>query len=103
MWFTFWSFYWYAPLNGTLRGTYGEVAFPNISARDINDYFCAFPSVTSAMSGAIFFSELIKSCAELIVESMEEFLGMLNVLVEKYTVFEISSALVLGMYDLWNL
>ena len=51
------------PMNGTLRGTYGEVAFPNISARDINDYFCAFTSVNSGMSGAIFFSVLIKSCA----------------------------------------
>ena len=30
-------------------------------------------------------------------------MGMLNVLVEKSNVFEISSALVLGMYDLWHL
>ena len=35
--FTCWSFPSYDPLTGTLGGTDGEVAFPNISARDLND------------------------------------------------------------------
>ena len=51
-WFTCWNFYWHAPLTVTLGGTAGEVAFPNISARDLNYSLCEFPSVTSSLAGA---------------------------------------------------
>ena len=39
------------PRTGTLGGTIGEVAFPNISARDISYYFCVFTSVNSGTEG----------------------------------------------------
>ena len=47
------EFSWYAPLTGTLGGTAGEVDFPNISASDINAYFCVCNSVTSGMEGNV--------------------------------------------------
>ena len=62
-WFTCWSFSWYAPLDGTLRGTSGEVAFLNISARYPNDSLSAFHIVTSGLVGAGFFSARIQSFA----------------------------------------
>ena len=52
----------YAYLIATLRGTAGDVAFTNISARDINYSMCEFPSVTSGLKCAGFCSSLIKSC-----------------------------------------
>ena len=62
-WFTCWIFYWYAPLTVTLIGIYGEVAFTNVSARDLNDYLCEFPSVISGMEVAGLCSAQIKYCA----------------------------------------
>ena len=41
----------HAPLTGTLVETAGEIAFTNISARDINASFCVFHSVTSGLAG----------------------------------------------------
>ena len=55
-WFICWSFSWYYYSNGTLVGTSGEISFPNISARDLNASLCEFPSVTSGLEGAVYFS-----------------------------------------------
>ena len=46
-WFTCWSFSWYSPLTGTLRGTSREVAFTNMSAIYLNASLCGFPSSPS--------------------------------------------------------
>ena len=50
-WFTCWIFSWCNPLTGTIRGTAGEVDFPNISARDLNASLCEFPSVNIDLTG----------------------------------------------------
>ena len=72
------EFYWYAPLTGTIRGTSGEVAFPNIPSRDISYYFCVFTSVNIDMEGAGLCSAWIKSCMAWIFAYVEGILGMLN-------------------------
>ena len=50
--FTCWSFYSYVSLTVTLEGTDVGVAFLNISARDLNASLCAYPGLTSGLSGA---------------------------------------------------
>ena len=98
--FACWSFSGYASSIGTLGGTAGEVGFPNIYARYINASFCTFTSVNIGLAGAGFFIAWIKSCASLIVSSVDENFGMLDFLGGNSTVSEIRSALVLGMYVL---
>ena len=102
-WLTCWSFYWYAPLTGNIGGTAGEVAFPNISTRDLNDSLCEFPSVTSGIYGAGLCIAQIKSCVASIVAYVEDIFGMLIILGVNYTVSDIRSTLVLGIYSLWHL
>ena len=81
----------------------GGVDYMNISARDINDSLWKFPSLTSALAGSGLCSAQIKYCAEWIDASVEEILGMLNCLGKNYTVSDINSAIVLGMYALCHL
>ena len=53
---TCWSFSRFTSLIFTLVGPSGEVDFPKISARYLNDSLCAFPSVTSGLKGGGFCS-----------------------------------------------
>ena len=70
--FTCWSFSWYPPSTGTIGGTSGEVAFTNISARDLNDSLCEFTIMTSMLAGSGFCSAWIKYYAAWIVASVED-------------------------------
>ena len=55
-WLSYWSFSGYPYLIGTLGGFSGAFNFPKICSMDLNYSLCAFPSVTSGMIGAGFFS-----------------------------------------------
>ena len=54
--------------------------------------------MTSGQIGAEFFSELIKPLVELIVEYVDEIVGMLHFMGNNSNVSDIRSALVLGVY-----
>ena len=58
--------------------------------------------MTSGQIGAEFFSELNKPRVELIVEYVDEIVGMLYFMGNNSNVFDIRSALVLGMYASCN-
>ena len=81
IWFSSWficlNFSSYTPLTVTLRGTTGGGDFSYIYYRGHNAYLCAFKIVTGQMTGAGFCIVRIKSCAELIVASVDNIFGML--------------------------
>ena len=102
-WFACWSFYWYAPLIGTLGGTVGKISFPIKYHRYINDYLLLFKSFTSGLAGDVFCSAWIKSCEQIIVSSVEEISGMFNFLGGNSIVSDIRSSILLRAYSLWHM
>ena len=75
----------------------------NISARILNASMFPCPSLTSGIAGAVLCSAYIKHCAACHVASMEDICGIFFCFGKNSTVYDIISALVLGMYALWNL
>ena len=82
------DFYWYDPLTGTLGGTDGEVDFSNISARNINAYFCVFTSVTCEVECDGFCGAWMKSYVAWIVSYVEDIIDVLNFRGKLYCVWD---------------
>ena len=75
--------------------------FVKTIATDINASLCAFPNATSGISGDGFCSALIIYCEAWMSASLDDIFGMLNYMGNNYTISEIRSALILGIYVLF--
>ena len=105
----FWFFYmmgWcYCYIYGgtTFVGLTWGVALSNILFRDLSVFLWEFPSVTSGFAGAGLFRACIKCCTFWMDGSVDEIFSILYFGDGNSLVSEILSALVFGMYALWNL